>query len=587
MPFQPITEDRYSWSDPASRETLELIADGISRLAGFEVVTIGLVRSDDTLQVVAIAGSDEARRDLQDVLIPMAHLRADLANADDWGRLRFVPAERSDPAGADWGWIPEMDRLDVEDAWDPRDYLAALLRDADGALVGILSVDVPTDGRRPGQAQRDVLNVHAEQAERAVLLALERERLAEQVRVSDAARRIVREASSQLSIEAVFRDSTTALVEGFDASGVWLQTVGGPGGETSHVHATSGESVAVEPDLAATVALVAGDAWRRQRVVVVAPGRSLPFDAEQQAMVFAFLQSIDVGSVLFVPLGAGRECVGHLSLTRRPGAAEWTDKDAAAALDVGHDLGRAILNARTFEREHQLVDELRALDAYKGQLIRTVAHELKNPLASVYANLEVLGLQPELSEESLEWVAAVDRGAQRMAKVVDDLLLLARVGEQGPPLEARPVDLSAVVADVVDVVGPAARQKEIALDVDLPGQPVTALGDRDEIDRVCLNLLSNAVKYTPRGGSVTVHLEHIGSEVVLSCRDQGIGISTEDQQRIGSEFFRSTNPEAVAQPGTGLGLAIVRRILERHRGRLEIESALGHGSTFRVRLPAA
>jgi signal transduction histidine kinase len=587
MPYQSIAGTRYSWSDPTSRETLQLIADGIARLAGFEVVTIGLVRSDDALQVVAIAGSAEARRDLGDVLIPMEHIRTDLANADDWGRLRFVPAERSEPRDVEWGWVPEMDRLDVEDAWDPHDYLAAPLRDADGSLVGILSLDVPADGRRPGPAQREVLNVHAEQAERAVLLALERERLAEEVRMSDAARRIVREASSQLSIERVFQDSTMALVEGFRAAGMWLQTVGSPGEETSHVHTSSGEHVTVGPELVAAVEVVARDAWHHQQVVVVAPGRDLPVTAEQSEMILAFLEAIDVGSVVFVPLGAGPECVGHLALTRLPGAPEWTEKEAAAALDVGHDLGRAILNARTFEREHQLVEELQAVDAYKGQLISTVAHELKNPLASVHANLELLGLQGELSEESHGWVAAVERGAQRMANVVDDLLLLARVGEAGPPLVAGPVDLDAVVADAVDVVDLAARQKGISLHVDRRPQPVTALGDPDVIVRVCLNLLSNAVKYTSEGGRVTVHVEQAGSEAVLTCSDDGIGISTEDQQRIGTEFFRSTNPEAVAQPGTGLGLAIVRRIVERHRGHLEIESELGRGSTFRVRLPAA
>ncbi|CAM3702830.1 sensor histidine kinase [Nocardioides zeicaulis] len=587
MPDQPIAGSRYSWSDPASRETLQLIAEGIARLSGFAVVTIGLVRSDDSLQVVAIAGSEEARRDLEDVLIPMADLRAELAEADDWGRLRFVPAERVAATRGAWGWVPELDRLDVEDAWDPHDYLAAPLHDAEGSLVGILSVDVPTDGRRPGEAQREVLNVHAEQAERAVVLALERERLAEQVRVSDAARRIVREASAQLSIERILQDSTAALVEGFRAAGMWLQTTGTPGEVASHVHTSSGEEVSVDPALAALVEQVAQDAWRRQDAVVVAPGHDLPVTPEQREMILDLLRDLDVGSVLFVPLGAGPECVGHLALTRLPGAPVWTAEEAAAALDIGHDLGRAILNARTFEREHHLVRELRALDDYKGRMISTVAHELKNPLASVRGHLDLLELADELSEESRGWLAALDRGAQRMGRVIDDLLLLARVGEAGHPLVARPVDLRQVVADAVDVVALTASRKGVLLHVDLPAHPVTALGDADEIDRVCVNLLSNAVKYTREGGSVTVDLALAGDQAVLTCSDQGIGISAGDQERIGTEFFRSTNPEAVAESGTGLGLAIVRRVIDRHHGHLEIESELGRGSTFRVRLPAA
>ena len=115
-----------------------------------------------------------------------------------------------------------------------------------------------------------------------------------------------------------------------------------------------------------------------------------------------------------------------------------------------------------------------------------------------------------------------------------------------------------------------------------------ALGDADELDRVCANLVSNAVKYTPEGRRRDgPPRASSADDVVLTCHDEGIGMSPEDVARLGTEFFRSSNPHALAQPGTGLGLAIVRRIVERHAGRLEIESELGEGSTFQVHLPAA
>jgi signal transduction histidine kinase len=104
---------------------------------------------------------------------------------------------------------------------------------------------------------------------------------------------------------------------------------------------------------------------------------------------------------------------------------------------------------------------------------------------------------------------------------------------------------------------------------------------------VCLNLVSNAVKYTPEGRRIKLCLAVEDGDVVLECVDEGIGISDDDQQQLFSEFFRSTNPVAFAEPGTGLGLAIVKRILERHGGRIEVRSQLGEGSTFRVVLPAA
>ena len=101
------------------------------------------------------------------------------------------------------------------------------------------------------------------------------------------------------------------------------------------------------------------------------------------------------------------------------------------------------------------------------------------------------------------------------------------------------------------------------------------------------NLVSNAVKYTPAGGWVEITTELREDRAVLTVRDTGIGISPEDQDQLFTEFFRSTNPAAVELPGTGLGLAIVRRIVERHQGWIEVESARGVGSTFRVTLPAA
>jgi signal transduction histidine kinase len=174
-----------------------------------------------------------------------------------------------------------------------------------------------------------------------------------------------------------------------------------------------------------------------------------------------------------------------------------------------------------------------------------------------------------------------------MARVVDDLLLLARVGDPDNRVDPRPVDLRAIVDDVVDLTAVAAGQRRLTVRVHAPEQPVMALGDPVELDRLVANLVSNALKYTPEDRNVTVCLAQRGSEVELVCRDEGIGISESDREHLFTEFFRSSDPRAMAQPGTGLGLAIVARIVERHRGRIEVESELGVGSTFKVLVPAA
>jgi signal transduction histidine kinase len=131
-----------------------------------------------------------------------------------------------------------------------------------------------------------------------------------------------------------------------------------------------------------------------------------------------------------------------------------------------------------------------------------------------------------------------------------------------------------------------AESKHLDITLDVPARPVVALGERDELDKVVLNVVSNAVKYTPEGQSIRISLETRPQTVVFRVADQGLGISEADRAQLFTEFFRSNNPVAVAQPGTGLGLAIVKRIVERHRGAVDVDSTLGEGSTFTVTLPA-
>ena len=588
-PAPPASDRHTSMSDAPSRDALQLIAEGVTQLAGFGVAAISVVRPDGKLEVMAVAGSDAAREQLQGTRTPVDRLTREIEKADDWGLLRFVPHERLDPgAGEQWGWVPDIEPIDdAPDAWHPLDLLIAPLYDAEGALRGTLAIDLPVDGRRPGEGQRAVLSSYAEQAGRAVVVALEREKLAEQVRMAEAARRIVRRATAQLSLDRIVADSRDALLEGFRAAGMWMQTFDRAGQGT--IYSADGSEIELSPEMITIAERSARTAWGNQRAVVVAPYRAFAETTPQEegVRILAFISDLGVESLLFTPLGAGPECLGNLVLTRLRGAPEWTEAEAATALDIGHDLGRAILNARTFEREHQLVEELQELDTYKGQLIATVAHELKSPLTSVLGHLEMLESSADFSGITLGSLRAMDRGARRMVRVIDDLLLLSKVGDADNPVISAPVDLHRIVDDVVDLTTVSAARKRLDVRVVAPAEPVLALGDPDELDRVCANLVSNAVKYTPEDGAVSITVARAGDDVVLTVADEGIGISAADITKLGTEFFRSSNPAAVAQPGTGLGLAIVRRILDRHAGRLEIESELGCGSTFRVWLPAA
>ena len=582
-----------SWADGTTQDALLVIAEGITQLAGWEVAAVSVRRDSQHMQVMAVAGNDAARDTLLGTYTPITRLMEELSTAQDWGMFKFVPHETLDPEVESWGWVPD---IDIEpgagaDAWHPMDLLVAPLYGPNGDLTGTLSIDCPSNGLRPDEAHRRILNRYAEQAARALYIAVEREAFADQVRVLSATREVIRNAARERDIGTMLENVQPSLIAGFRALGSWIHTFDEDGHGQGAIYSGDGARIEMPQHLVAIAERAAAAYWLEQRVVQISS--DLPHDATSSQVtdaefehVLLFLEEIGVGSMLFVPLGAARECLGSLVLTRAPGAPEWTPAELDAGLEVGRDLGRAMLNARALDRERELVRELKALDDYKSKLIATLSHELKSPLTAMLANIEFLTETNDLDEGALDVLAAVNRGAGRLVRVVEDLLLLAKVGDPHLPLVARAVNLQDVIDDVVNLTSFVDRSRfKVCIDAD-PEQ-VIALGDPAEIDILVTNLISNAIKYSPRDSLVTVRVDHEDGWVVLSCEDQGIGISSTDQKQLFREFFRSDSPEVKAQPGTGLGLTIVDRIVTRHLGRIEIDSELGAGSTFRVYLPAA
>jgi signal transduction histidine kinase len=273
-----------------------------------------------------------------------------------------------------------------------------------------------------------------------------------------------------------------------------------------------------------------------------------------------------------------------MALARDVDQPGWSAVEVASVQRTGHDLGAALMTARALDRQRSLVSELQRMDDYRSEVVAMLSHELRTPLTVISGNLELLG-DAVLDEDARRHHQAMARGTERMRVVVDDLLLLARVSNPAHPLVRLPVDLRAVAREVVSLVDSTARAKDVTLRVDLGPAPLVVRGDAVELDRLVGNLVSNAVKYTGPGGTVTLTGHHRGSDVVLAVADDGLGISEEDQRGLFRAFFRTTNPAALRESGTGLGLATVATVLERHHGRVEVDSRLGEGSTFTVTLP--
>jgi len=578
-----------AWSRTALQDALQQIAEGVTEVAGFGVAAVSVLRESAEFEVVAVAGSDDCRETLLGNFTPLSDIEAELAVAEEWGRLRFVPHERL-PEGVALGWIPDEEPLDVENAWHPLDLLVAPLLDDDGRWRGLLAVDLPEDGLRPDVARRRTLEMYAVQAGRALTSAVERQRLVEQVQLASAARTIVRKASARLNFDQIIEECQQAIVDGFGAQGMWIRIFDEATDPKGQMYTAEGEEAPMTEDIVRIANETAMRCWDEQTVGFVSHRRSTvrpELPDEDERTVMEYVEGLGMSSLLFVPLGAGAECLGNLAIARGAGQPEWTDVETDAALDIGHDLGRALLNARLFEREERLVEELRQLDGYKSRLISTISHELKNPLTAIQGHLEMLD-ESDLQPSVRHALDAIGRSSGRVSRIVEDLLVLSRVENPTRPFASAPVDLQKAVESCLDVLAFQAASKHLTVSLRMPsGEPVLALGDERELDQVCANLLSNAIKYTPAGRSITVTLSRADDQVVLEVADEGIGISADDLPGLFEEFFRTGNPDALEQPGTGLGLAIVQRIVERHAGRIEVRSRLGAGSTFRVLLPIA
>ena len=230
---------------------------------------------------------------------------------------------------------------------------------------------------------------------------------------------------------------------------------------------------------------------------------------------------------------------------------------------------------------NRMVDRVRLVLEGQRQLLADTSHELRNPLTVIRTNLDLLrrDLDPATREEV---VAETDDEAERMSRLVADLLFLSR--EEAGAVELRPVRLDAVALDGVERFRLLAPEHEMVLDAPAG---LTVLGDDDRLHQLLTNLLENAVRFTPPGGRVSVAARPRDGCAALVVEDTGVGIAPEHLPRIFDRFYRVDPARSRATGGTGLGLAIVRRIAESHGGAVIVASEPGRGTRFTVTLPLA
>jgi len=233
------------------------------------------------------------------------------------------------------------------------------------------------------------------------------------------------------------------------------------------------------------------------------------------------------------------------------------------------------------------ITQLRRLERARRDFVANVSHELKTPLTAIQGFAEtLLGGALEDAENGRRFLEIIRNHAARLGRVTDDLLKLSQAEAGKLELEFRAVTVEEVIETCVETTRLKIADKDIALTVDCPPGLPCVMGDTRRLQEVLQNLLDNAVQYTPPGGRITVQATAGDRQIAITVADTGIGIPKAEQERIFERFYRVDAARSREAGGTGLGLSIARHLVEAHGGRIEIESDVGRGSTFKVVLPA-
>jgi two-component system, OmpR family, sensor histidine kinase SenX3 len=240
--------------------------------------------------------------------------------------------------------------------------------------------------------------------------------------------------------------------------------------------------------------------------------------------------------------------------------------------------GATLVVVRDVTRQRQLEDVRR-------DFVTNASHELKTPAATIQAVAETLGQAASDDPEAVpRFAAQLERESVRLSRIVADLLDLSRL-ESGSALDEL-VSLGAAAREEWQRLEESARQAGVTLEIGTDGErPVR--GSQRDLALLVRNLIDNAIRYSHGGGQVDVRVDSDGNDVLLRVIDTGIGIPSRDISRIFERFYRVDRARSRETGGTGLGLAIVKHVVENHGGKVEVESELGRGTTFLIRLPAA
>jgi PAS domain S-box-containing protein len=290
------------------------------------------------------------------------------------------------------------------------------------------------------------------------------------------------------------------------------------------------------------------------------------------------VEALGPRSFICVPLVSSGKILGALTLVTSGSGRRYDEADLSLAADMARRAAIVVEHARLF---HEAQQATRARD----DVLAVVAHDLRNPLNTVTMAIGLmLENTPVERTQERRQVEIVRRAADRMNRMIQDLLDVKRMESGRLAIDLRPEDVDVIINDMIEMLRPLAVGSSIALEASVPEGLPPVLADSARIQQVLSNLVGNAVKFTPRDGRITVCAEQIEGEIRFGVIDTGPGIPPEQVPHIFGQFWQASSSD---RRGIGLGLAIAKGIVEAHKGTIWVESQVGTGSTFYFTLPTA
>ena len=288
-------------------------------------------------------------------------------------------------------------------------------------------------------------------------------------------------------------------------------------------------------------------------------------------------------AAIAVPLARGGQGLGVLTVRSTYPLARFDDDDARLLSLFGDQAVAALTTAELLEQQRRAVEQLERLSGAKSDFVSIVSHEFRTPLTGIQGFSELMRDEDLTMAEMKEYAGDINKDAQRLNRMINEMLDLDRMESGRMTLNREPTDVNAIIVEAARRLGANAPLHPIELNLD-PELPLIEI-DKDKIDQVVLNLLSNAVKYSPGGGTIALSTRIEGDNVHVFVRDSGLGIPAESLEKVFERYSRLESGVTRYIQGTGLGLPIARQIIEMHGGRAWVESTVGEGSVFQFTLP--